>query len=593
MANGSPHAAGLRQNADAISGTFSQCEKTCLEVGGRLGDAIPGLNDLAGLFETLSQSLESDDFRAAGLDLQTVARDIELTGNELTEESKTLADLVSLNKAITGQVANLSSSVRTISALVFNVKIEVASLHETTENMIDFAGDLQRQAIRAHRALDEFQSKHIKLYDLLRSSCDAQASFQKKHQANLRSIAMEITESLAIVAVRRREIAAALADIAEGSQHIGMQIGQGVVALQIGDSTRQRIEHVHKALHLAADELEIEPLNGGLVDLNTPPEVEGRAIAAQICRLQSLQVDAALDDFTLEMKKIASLLQGLADDSGKLATRGKALFGSDGRGANSFLEQLERKLKAARGIVEECRASRAIVDQAVNAVVTTMADLNERTAGLSEIVVDMTIIGTNAILKSNRLGQRGKGLNVIAQELRDYASRVVQGIKALPPALQEVLTFVERFSSAGSAHNASHLTALGERMTAAIGSFELSGTRMSDALTRLDKEADGVCDNLREAVIRLSSHKEIGAALLQAVRFIDDLEFRIGDPSDVGAHSSAVIDRLLRGNYTMASERQIHDAFLGISSYGDRMELATMQSGAAENANQLVEECLF
>jgi hypothetical protein len=593
MANGSPHAAGLRQNADAISRTFSQCEKTCLEVGGRLGDAIPGLNDLAGLFETLSQSLESDDFRAAGLDLQAVARDIELAGNELTEESKTLADLVALNKAITGQVINLSSSVRTISALVFNVKIEVASLHETTENMIDFAGDLQRQATRAQRALDEFQSKHIKLYDLLRSSCDAQAGFQKKHQANLRSIAMEITESLAVVAVRRREIAAALADIAGGSQHIGMQIGQGVVALQIGDSTRQRIEHVHKALHLAADELEIEPMNNRLADLHTPPEVEGRAIAAQICRLQSLQVDAALDDFTVEMKKIASLLQGLADDSGKLATRGQALFGSDGRGANSFLEQLERKLKAARGIVEECRASRAIVDQAVNAVVTTMADLNQRTAGLSEIVVDMTIIGTNAILKSNRLGQRGKGLNVIAQELRDYASRVVQGIKALPPALQEVLAFVERFSGAGSGHNADHLTALGERMTAAIGSFELSGTRMSEALTRLDKEADGVCDNLKEAVIRLSSHKEIGAALLQAVRFIDDLEFQIGDPSDVGAQSGAVIDRLLRGNYTMASERQIHDAFLGTSPDRDRADFAAIQNDEAEDANQLAEECLF
>jgi hypothetical protein len=593
MANGSPHAAGLRQNADAISRTFSQCERTCLEVGGRLGDAIPGLNDLAGLFETLSQSLESDDFRAAGLDLQAVARDIELTGNELAEESKTLADLVSLNKAITGQVVNLSSSVRTISALVFNVKIEVASLHETTENMIDFAGDLQRQATRAQRALDEFQSKHIKLYDLLRSSCDAQAGFQKKHQANLRSIAIEITESLAVVAVRRREIAAALADIAEGSQHIGMQIGQGVVALQIGDSTRQRIEHVHKALHLAADQLEVGSASNRLVDLNTPPEVEGRAIAAQICRLQSLQVDAALDDFTSEMKKIASLLRGLEDDSGKLASRGKALFGSNGRGANSFLEQLERKLKAARGIVEECRASRAIVDQAVNTVVTTMADLNQRTAGLSEIVVDMTIIGTNAILKSNRLGQRGKGLNVIAQELRDYASRVVQGIKALPPALQEVLAFVERFSNAGSAHNAIHLTALGERMTAAIGSFELSGTRMSEALTRLDKEADGVCDNLKEAVIRLSSHKEIGAALLQAVRFIDDLEFQIGDPSDVGAQSGAVIDRLLRGNYTMASERQIHDTFLGTSSHSARMDFVTTQSGEAEDADQLAEECLF
>ena len=54
---GNPQTAALRQDADAISRTFAQCEQTCLDVGSRLGDAIPGLNDLAGLFETLSQSL--------------------------------------------------------------------------------------------------------------------------------------------------------------------------------------------------------------------------------------------------------------------------------------------------------------------------------------------------------------------------------------------------------------------------------------------------------------------------------------------------------------------------------------------------------
>src|SRR5271168_4939902 len=125
MPNGSPCAEELRQNANAVSGTFSKCEKTCLEVGAKLGDAIPGLNDLAGLFETLSHSLESDDFRAAGLDLEAVARDIEQTGKELTDESKVLVDLVDLNKAIATQIDNLSASIRTISALVFNVKIEV------------------------------------------------------------------------------------------------------------------------------------------------------------------------------------------------------------------------------------------------------------------------------------------------------------------------------------------------------------------------------------------------------------------------------------------------------------------------------------
>jgi hypothetical protein len=592
MPNGSPYAAGLRQNADDVSGTFSKCEKTCLEVGASLGDAIPGLNDLAGLFETLSQSLESDDFRAAGLDLEAVASDIEATGNELTEESKALVDLVALNRAIATQIVNLSGSVRTISALVFNVKIEVASLNETTENMMGFADDLQRQATRAQRALNEFQSKHVTLYDLLRSSCDAQANFQRKHQSNLQSIAAEITKSLGIVTVRRKEIAVALADIARGSQHVGMQIGQGVMALQIGDSTRQRIEHVHQALHLAADALETPPTGVRWENLDVPQPLDGPLIAAQICRLQSQQVDAALSDFTLEMRKIASLLQGLAGESETLSTRGRALFGSDGRAANSFLEQLEKKLKAARDIIDECRSARAIVDQAANAVVTTMADLNERTAGLSEIVIDMTIIGTNAILKSSRLGQRGKGLNVIAQELRDYASRVVLGIKGLPAALQEVISFVERFSEAGSAHNASHLTALGERMTAAIGSFELSGARMSSALTRLDEEAEGACSNLKEAVARLSSHEEIAAALLRTVEALDVLGERICDPSEVDTQSGAIIDKLIRSKYTMASERQIHDAFTKNVGGSGLVEPAA-QGNEAEDAEFLAEACLF
>jgi hypothetical protein len=204
----------------------------------------------------------------------------------------------------------------------------------------------------------------------------------------------------------------------------------------------------------------------------------------------------------------------------------------------------------------------------------------------------MTIIGTNAILKSSRLGQRGKGLNVIAQELRDYASRVVQGIKGLPAALQEVVSFVESFSEAGSAHNASHLTALGERMTAAIGSFELSEARMSSALTRLDEEAEGACSNLKEAVARLSSYEEIAAALLRTVEALDVLGDRICDPSEVDSQSGAIIDKLIRSKYTMASERQIHDAFTKHVGGSGLVEPAA-HGNEAEDEEFLAEACLF
>ena len=89
------------------------------------------LSDLSGLFQELSQSLESEELRAAGLDLQTVSDQIEATAKDLSGESQALADLVALNRAIAERIANLSESGRTISMLVFNVKIEAASLSDT------------------------------------------------------------------------------------------------------------------------------------------------------------------------------------------------------------------------------------------------------------------------------------------------------------------------------------------------------------------------------------------------------------------------------------------------------------------------------
>jgi hypothetical protein len=552
MPAGYSQATQLKQNADRISETFSKCEKTCLQVGARLGDAIPNLSDLGELFKTLSQSLESEGFRAANSDLRAVALDISAIGAELTTESKGLDHLVALNKAIAIRIENLSSNIRTIAALVFNVKIEAASFAGTADNMSDFVDGLQFLATKAQSAVGRYQSTHIKLYELLQNTSKAQLGFQNSHQERLLSVAADITDSLEVIERRRREMTAALADIGTQSQQIGMHIGQGVVALQIGDSTRQRIEHAHAALHLAA----------GLLDGAEPST---SLVAAGICQLQSLQINAALSDFTKEMSTIEALLRGLASDSGTLASRGRALFGAGDTGADSFLEELERKLKAVNALVEESRHARAIVDQATSAVGVTMTDMETQTASLSEIVVDMTMLGMNAVLKSTRLGQRGLGLNVIAQELRSYAVEIVRGIKTLKPAIDEVMTFVGEISKAGESRNAGHMMKLGGRMTAAIGIFKSSGTQMSEALMRLQRESDCVGQVIDEAARQLGGDNDISETLLEVVTSINYLAVQIADPNEIGGQSAAEIDRLLRASYTMACERDIHEAFLSRS----------------------------
>jgi len=591
MAGAYPQAAKLRADAEKTSATFSKCERTCLDVGARLGDAIPKLSDLGELFGALSQSLENADFQEANSDLYAVASDIEIVGRELSTESKGLVYLVGLNKAISAQIDNISANIRTITALVFNVKIEAASFTATADNMTDFVDGLQFLAVKAQRAVEEYQSTHMKLYELLESTGKTQSGFQKSHQDRLLSIASEITGSLETITQRRREIATALAEIGMQSQRIGSHIGQGVMALQAGDSARQRIEHAQAALNLAADILETGRLPAATKGLEDDASLnEWPSIATTICQLQSLQLDGAAADFNQEMNTIASLLQNLAEESGTLASRGVALCGSDDKGTDSFLDELERKLKGVNVVVEESRYARSVVDRAASAVSMTMAEMEKQTASLAEIVVDMTMLGMNAVLKSTRLGQRGKGLNIIAQELRNYAMEVVQGIKLLKPSIENVTKFVDQFSQEGKAHGAEHMMTLGSRMTASIGVFRSSGTQMTESLTRLQRESNEVGQLLNAAAAQLGGSNDISETILEVIASINELSSQIGDPWDAGSQSAASIDRILRSHYTMAREREIHDGFLHQIGGDSSLSFAAGQShGAAAS----VEEFLF
>jgi hypothetical protein len=86
---------------------------------------------------------------------------------------------------------------------------------------------------------------------------------------------------------------------------------------------------------------------------------------------------------------------------------------------------------------------------------------------------------------------------------------------------------------------------------------------MTDALTRLERETAAVGAMLGEAAARLAGDRDgIGESLQGAVADIEALAAEIDDSGEGSAACAEVLDGLLRGAYTMASERQIHAAFL-------------------------------
>ena len=87
---------------------------------------------------------------------------------------------------------------------------------------------------------------------------------------------------------------------------------------------------------------------------------------------------------------------------------------------------------------------------------------------------------------------------------------------------------------------------------------------MTDALLRLERETTTVGALLGEAAGRLAGDRgDIGISLRNAIAEIDSLAAGIGDAEEWMVGWGDRLDRLLRGAYTMACERQIHESFLG------------------------------
>ncbi len=586
-AGGRALAEEFETHAASLGATFSRFEQACLDIGAGLGEAVPGLADLATMFDALSGALESGGIDKACADLATASADLTQAAGDLIEEGRALIALVDADKQIGTYIDGLLDCIHAMSALVFMLKIKSASMREHRDDMAAFTERLQDLAQNARRALSDYRDTHAKLDEVLRAATQAQADFQRTHREGLELIAADIRSGLGAVAERRRRTAEALHEVSARTREISDRISQCVCSLQVGDSTRQRVEHAQAALHFWTDLT--EGRSSRLVDDETRElfASQGEAFTSRLCRLQARQLEGAYGEFHSEMETISQTLPLLAGEAGALAGYQRELFGAEGSNAGSFLETLEKKLTAARDMVDACRRARAVVDNAARAVVTTMDDLRRRTDGLHEIVVDVTIIGTNALLRSTRLGDRGKGISLIAQELRANGEQIGKGIQSLPPALNRVVAYVEHLAQSGQHLKSGRLAELDERMSAAIRAFGANGQQMSEALTRLDSESDGVRAVLDRAVAALAGYEDTGPTLLAAAEAMDEIAARLSEVED-WSEIDLTLDRRLRPLYTMASERRIHEGLTGCDA-----EVSQAQASSSGELAELLHALIF
>ena len=464
------------------------------------------------------------------------------------------------------------------------VKVESVSIADDTEGLQSFGQILEELASKAREAIGTYGATHGKLLRQLDEARTIQTAFELDSRSGLATVVSGIRDSVAALAARRTGMSGKMAAVGACTQRIGMQIAEGVVALQIGDTTRQRLEHAQEMMGLPSA---LGMTDEGPTDADSPlgaarSDAERWHALHRICRLAALQVTAATDEFADGIATIVGLLSNVGTASADIMGMSSDLFTSQGDSSLSFLGDLELKLKAAWGLIEDYARARATIDAVAASVVSTFADLETLGASVAALVTDMTIIGTNAIIKSYRLGVRGAGLGVIAQHLRSHALKVAQGITVLTPALGEVLVAARVFTDSLSANGTARVEALAGRTTEVLDVFRSNGTLMTAALGQLEAETVSVRKVLASALETLAEIDAIDPSLRETAAQFDATADTIEALAAPSEQVDTALHRMLRPRYTMQTERQVHDRFF------DRIpELP------AHDAHNAVESILF
>lgn len=371
----------LREIGEALPAAFARGDAAFLAIGDRLSEAVGIFARLGELFATLEASLADPQLGHAAAALSGVGSDIAGLAAALLEEEGMLGRLRELNAQLARHIEVIRRTIRAINMLAVNAHISASDMAAEGEDVASFALRFKQLAGSARTTIAAAAAQCDRLGKALDAAQVRQASFMLEHDRVLALLAGQIEDCVRAMDERRAKAAEVSRVIAVGSQRISADVGTVVMALQVSDITRQRLDHVAQALAAVA----AEPASDG-AEAQEPAWCAGlgmserEAIAIEVCGLEQAQMGEAVRDFDDEVERATGSLRRLVREAEDLVALGGRGYGNGQQGFASFLSVLQAELDQALSLFGTCQRHRAEVDAGMAAAAVALHKLLEQLA---------------------------------------------------------------------------------------------------------------------------------------------------------------------------------------------------------------------
>ncbi|MCQ4631804.1 chemotaxis protein [Shinella sp. CPCC 100929] len=552
-----------------LEGARSRIEQRFLDGGVVLLNVLDVLNRLVASLENLSGSLGDEAAEATiGQLVATVDQLTALPGIEEMRQQR-LGNVAVTEKSLGGYIADMQETLRYLRTFATTAKITGAAIPDFS----GFAEEILERIQYGRTQVDALGTKIGTLSSVIGSASTGGGEALERFRRSVPDIAGNLSRNAGDLTAQRRHLSQLAAKVGASARHVQTKVATTLSAMQIGDITRQRIEHCQSAFTFLDDYLAAGTLDA---------EAAGR-LTALVRHLVHAQLGEIARDFARECKTVVSTIRSFGADIDGLMMLYGDMDAADGKSADRAMRILEADIAAARAVVRDIEQAADKANALGHSTVETVRELLKGVETIKLVRTDIQYMALNTNLRCSKLGEEGRAINVVTAELRTFSTRLDETAEHILVALQSLEDDAGRLSEAGASAGGS----LDAHLEEALDHIRRAGDRMEEDMTALRACGADVSAKAGRTIADLDFNAELGDVLADcSARAGDLLGHELPDLSGLDEALADLGSRISR-TYTMVSEREVHARI-----FGTPME-APAAPAAAKTDDELFDDALF
>jgi methyl-accepting chemotaxis protein len=507
------------------------------------------LKRLIGSLDRLTTALDHKTTEDTIARIRATAADLAaLPGFEVARQ-KGFCDLAVICKTMIDDVTDMRETMRYLRTFAITVKITGAGLVEFD----GFADEIRDRIQSGADEVSRFGAQLATMQEQLIGARTFSANISKNYGNIVPDIVRDLEHNAGKVAEHHQHLARIAEEVKSLARGIQGKIATVLSALQIGDITRQRIEHIRSSFELF-EEFRLSP-EGQALDAESISRIDDA-----ISQLAAAQMEETVFDFQRDCRKIMETMSRFVDDTRDILTLRDDMQQQGGSG--NFLSDLADNVAAASKLVGTVHETSQQADGVARSTSSTARTLLQAIEVIRSIKTDIHYMALNSNLRCSRLGDEGRAVNVVSGELRFFAEK-------LDAPAEAVLSKLHNFDVAAGAISVdgdSGATDISLPLNAALDVIAGVSGRMDESIAEFEREGQEVFSKVSAAIATLDFESELGDVLGDCVKAADAIAVGCdGDIGDLADHVGDLSARIYK-IYTMAPERDIHLRFLPMSA---------------------------